>query len=217
MQTSKELKQSARKVLENKWGDAVMATLTCIIFSLGLYFALTRPFEGNDARESLAQLVTTLLLLPLDWGLLLIFLRLFRQEEGTETKNLFEGYQQFSRICGTQILRQIYTALWSLLFFIPGVVKSLSYSMTPYILADNPELKYNGAIERSMKMMKGHKWHLFCLSLSFIWWGILAICTLGIGFLWLTPYYNVTMAAFYEDLKKENCEMPTEEPAIAEQ
>ena len=61
----------------------------------------------------------------------------------------------------------IYTFLWSLLLIIPGVIKGLSYSMTPFILTDKPELSANEAIELSMKMMDGHKMDLFVLLLIF--------------------------------------------------
>lgn len=216
MQTFKELKQAARQALKNQWGNAVMLTLTTMVVSIALYFLIMAPFADNNTQSSLAQWVTAIILMPLDWGLLMVLMRIFRQQEGTDAKNLFEGYQQFLRICGTLLLRQVYVFLWLLLFIIPGIVKSLSYAMTPYILADYPELRYNGAIELSMKLMKGHKWRLFCLSLSFIWWSILAICTLGIGFLWLVPYYQVTMIAFYEKLKQENSAMLTDEQPIAE-
>ena len=75
--------------------------------------------------------------------------------------------------------------------------------MVPYILTDKPELTAEEAINLSMKMMDGHKLDLFILSLSFIGWSILAIFTLCIGYLWLTPYIYTTMVAFYEDVKAE--------------
>ncbi len=75
--------------------------------------------------------------------------------------------------------------------------------MTPYLLEDNPELKYNAAIEQSMRMMDGKKMQLFLLDLSFIGWCLLSILTLGIGLLWVQPYMLGARAAFYEDLKAE--------------
>lgn len=79
-----------------------------------------------------------------------------------------------------------------------------SYGMTYYILKDNPELKYNGAIEKSMAMMEGHKMRLFLLHLSFIGWAILSCITAGLGFLLLIPYMATAQAGFYEDLKAEH-------------
>lgn len=116
---------------------------------------------------------------------------------------LFDGFKDFGRVWGTLILVAIYTILWTCLLIIPGIVKSYSYALTPFILKDEPELKYNAAIEKSMRMMDGYKMKLFLLDLSFIGWMILSILTLGIGLLFLQPYMNTARAAFYEDLKAE--------------
>ena len=97
----------------------------------------------------------------------------------------------------------LFTFLWTLLFIIPGIIKAFSYAMSPYILEENPELSANEAIDRSRAMMKGHKFDLFWLYLSFIGWGFLCIFTLGIGLLWLMPYMQTAEAAFYEDVKAE--------------
>ena len=83
---------------------------------------------------------------------------------------------------------------------IPAFVKSLSYSMTNYILYENEQMGTK-AIDLSMKMMNGHRMELFLLHLSFIGWGILSILTLGIGYIWLVPYKNASMAEFYEYVK----------------
>ena len=85
---------------------------------------------------------------------------------------------------------------------IPAFVKSLSYSMTPFILYDKREMGTK-AIDLSMKMMKGHKMALFILYLTFIGWGILCIFTLGIGYFWLVPYINASLAGFYEEVKAD--------------
>ena len=101
------------------------------------------------------------------------------------------------------LLMAIFTFLWSLLFIIPGIVKMFSYAMTPFILEENPYLTANEAIDRSRAMMKGHKFDLFWLLLSFIGWAILCVFTLGIGTLWLTPYMQTSIASFYEDVKAD--------------
>ena len=87
-----------------------------------------------------------------------------------------------------------------MLFIIPGIIASYSYAMTDYILAENPELTAKEAIERSKDMMEGNRWRLFCLEISFVGWGILSLLTLGIGSLWLTPYMEASMAAFYREV-----------------
>ena len=90
--------------------------------------------------------------------------------------------------------------LWSLLFVIPGIVADYSYSMTDYILAEHPDMTASEAIAASKAMMAGNKWRLFCLNMSFIGWALLSIFTLGIGILWLNPYQNVSVAAFYREI-----------------
>lgn len=87
-----------------------------------------------------------------------------------------------------QFFQGMMVFLWSLLFVIPGIIASYRYSMTPYILAENMELSVMEAITESKKMMRGNKFRLFCLELSFIGWDILAVLTLNIGDLWVHPY-----------------------------
>ena len=99
------------------------------------------------------------------------------------------------------VLYNVFLALWSMLFIIPGIVKYYSYSMTFYILRDNPDMLANDAITASRQMMNGHKLRLFCLHLSFIGWILLSVLTLGIGLLFVFPYMQTAQAAFYEDLR----------------
>ena len=100
-------------------------------------------------------------------------------------------------------LMGIFVFLWTLLLVIPGIIKAFAYALVPYILADKPELSANEAINLSMKMMKGHKFDLFYLQLSFIGWAFVSVFTLGIGLLWLMPYMMTAQAAFYQDVRKE--------------
>lgn len=96
----------------------------------------------------------------------------------------------------------LYVLLWTLLLIVPGIIAALGYSMTFYILADEPELKAEEALRKSKAMMDGYKLKLFYLDLRFFLLAFLCILTLGIGFLWLIPYVNVTTALFYEDIKE---------------
>ena len=96
--------------------------------------------------------------------------------------------------------------LWSLLLIIPGIVAAYRYSMAFYILNDNPEMSAKAALDESKRMMAGYKGKLFCLQLSFIGWGFLCLFTLGIGYLWLTPYIQTSMAYFYQNLKEARME-----------
>ena len=102
----------------------------------------------------------------------------------------------------------MYIILWSLLFIIPGLAAAYSYSMTRYILAENPYMSADEAIARSKQMMYGNRWRLFCLHISFIGWSLLStLLTFGIGELWLTPYRMTAEAAFYREVSGTSMEM----------
>ena len=117
---------------------------------------------------------------------------------------LFSEFRRLGAGILMQLLRGIYTFLWSLLFVIPGIYAAYGYAMTPYILLENPEMTANEAIAKSKELMHGNRWRLFCLEFSFIGWNLLAIFfTLGIGYFWLVPYMETSFAAFYREIKAE--------------
>lgn len=117
---------------------------------------------------------------------------------------LLSGFNRFGDVCITGILKWLFTGLWSLLFVIPGIVKSYSYAMTMYIMQDHPELSGNDAITKSRQMMDGHKFDLFILDLSFIGWYLLGSLTFGILIIfYVEPYRQVTRTNFYEQLRMD--------------
>lgn len=108
------------------------------------------------------------------------------------------GYKNGVKI---MFFKDLFTILWTLLFIIPGIIKSYEYMMIPYILSDNPEISREEAFAQSRKMMYGNKWKAFVLDLSFIGWEILSALTLGIlGIFYVTPYKAYTKAALYRKL-----------------
>lgn len=117
-----------------------------------------------------------------------------------ETKDLFSQFDRFGQGFAQHFLRSLYTFLWGLLFVIPGIVKSYAYAMTPYIMAENPDMTASEAITASKQMMDGHKGELFWLDLTFIGWDLLCILTLNIGHIALNPYKNAARTVFYKDL-----------------
>ncbi len=142
--------------------------------------------------------------------------------------NISDLFSQFNRLWDgfcMNFLIGLYTFLWTLLFIIPGIVKAYSYSMTPYILAEHPEMTSNEAITESRRIMQGNKGRLFCLELSFIgWeflcllpmlilipliflgiggkilWVILSLSSIFVGSLFLKPYREAAQAAFYREV-----------------
>lgn len=173
-------------------------------------------FSGIAVLIAIAQLIIGCMV---SVGYVKFNMDLIDGEEG-KVETLFRYFPQWKTMLAAGLLQMLYVFLWSLLLIIPGVIAAYRYSMTHYILAENPEMGANDAITRSKELMKGNKWRLFCLQLSFIGWMILCLFTLGIGNLWLTPYMMAANAAFYRDLipleQPAAEETPTEESSISE-
>lgn len=122
--------------------------------------------------------------------------------KGDRIEWLLEGFKKsFLNSFLASLLSSVFIFLWSLLFIIPGIIKSLAYSMVPFIIAEEPEIDALEAIQKSQDMMRGNKTRLFTLYLSFIGWFILAILTMGIGMIFLYPYIQMSVANFYLDIR----------------
>jgi uncharacterized membrane protein len=117
---------------------------------------------------------------------------------------LFSRFSQWKTALWARILRGIRVALWTLLFIIPGIIATYNYAMLPYILADNPDMTASEALEESKRIMKGNRWRLFCLEMSFIGWWFVCGLTLGIASFWVVPYQQAAFAAFYREIKLES-------------
>ncbi len=133
-------------------------------------------------------------------GVALVYLAITRRTQ-VEFADMFSGFKNFGTNCLAGVLVGLFTFLWSLLFVIPGIIKAYSYSMTYYILADNPEMSAREAIDESRRIMNGHKLDLFVLQLSFFWWILLGCITFGLGFLYVGPYMSAATAKFYDTIK----------------
>ena len=139
---------------------------------------------------------------PLMLGWVIFFLSLSRKEEA-QISQLFEGFQNFTRAMVAYLLLILFVLLWTLLFIIPGIMAVFSYSQTFFILAENPQMESRDVLRKSKAMMKGNRWKLFCLFWRFFGWFVLGILSFGIGFLWIMPYMQTSIARFYDDLKAE--------------
>ena len=142
---------------------------------------------------------------PLVYGLCRIYVDLVKGKKEVDLADLFKGFtENFIEAFLLGLLTGLFTFLWSLLFIVPGIVKSYSYSMGTFILQDDPDKDWQTCIEESKKMMKGHKWQLFCLDLSFIGWYIVGFLCFFVGVLFVSPYHQMSRANFYMALKAMN-------------
>lgn len=196
---NRELKSLAREQLSGKWNDAVVFTL--LFFLIYVPITILQNSFGEE-NESLLSLIVFFITAPIEYGAVKYFLD-FKRGEEVSNEYLFAGFKNYSAIILLNILIFIKVFLWTLLFIIPGILAAFRYSMAIYILRDNPKMGANEILKLSSKMMDGHKWQLFVLQLSFIGWSFLALLTLGVGFLWLVPYMEVTYANFYDQVKEE--------------
>lgn len=118
----------------------------------------------------------------------------------------------------TMFLRELYTFLWTLLFIIPGIVKSYEYRMVPYLLAENPNMSSSEAFATSKRMMDGNKMDAFWFDLTFIGWEILGIITFGIvDVFWVNGYYNQSAAMLYDAIKIGDQNRRMQQEATADQ
>ena len=121
-----------------------------------------------------------------------------------EFADLFTGFGRFYDALIMNVVSILMVFLGALLFVVPGIILGYAYAMAPYILAENPDISGTEALRLSRQMMKGHKWELFWLELTFIGWSILAAFTLGLGNLALEPYKGISKASFYRDVQAQS-------------
>ena len=156
---------------------------------------------------------TIILMGPISYGVSKIFLRLVYGEP-IKLETMFDGFKDdFGGTLLLGLMQTIFIALWTLLFIIPGIIKSYSYAMAFFIKVDHPDYDWSTCLKESDSMMKGHKGELFVLDLSFIGWIIVAMFTLGIGLFWVSPYMECTRANFYACLAAQSERAAASQPA----
>ena len=141
---------------------------------------------------------------PLEYAMSYIFLKQARDGQPVQMCDMFRGFQDdFGGTLLIGFMTGLFTALWSLLFVIPGIVKAYAYSMAYYVKADHPDYDWKACIDASRQMMDGHKWDKFVLDLSFIGWIFVGALCFGIGTLWVMPYMKAAEVQFYESVRRE--------------
>ena len=211
MKTNQEYKNAALDRLRGNWAPPVVATLiymliVCVVVGIMQFPALSPAWQGNMGMLLGASgggiVLEILIAYPLVVGYTNAIRLLYERRDYEVTRNMKDiALANYGHKLAGMFLYSLKIFFWTLLFFIPGIVMCFAYAMTPYILEEHPEISAWDASTRSREMMKGHKFDLFYLYLSFIGWIILSLVTLGIGFLWLAPYMEAAKAAFYNDLK----------------
>ncbi|MFD1319241.1 DUF975 family protein [Loigolactobacillus zhaoyuanensis] len=210
--TRAELKTEAKTLLHGHWGTAILLNLIPNILTIILWAFIMFSGMIRDDVSTLAwlfELLTQIVVALTTVGVSLTYLRWLRdpQRKINPFRDPFFPFDAgwFVPLLMLAVAIYVFTTLWSMLFLIPGVIKSISYSQTYLIyqdtrLAGKQQLNPLAAITLSRQLMYGHKMDYFILMLSFLGWDLLGVITLGIGFLWIAPYQSATYAAFYNDL-----------------
>lgn len=208
-----------------------MSTLIAIILTLGIiavaiYF-INNPSAVNSVANADSQIpnesysasfgnqlsgvLVSIILSMISTGILWTSLDWYRNRQATVTfKDSMRGFMRQNVLANFMLLliMFLFKLLWTLLFFIPGMIKTFSYSQTIFIYKDVTDNKksedipgdWTWYITQSRRLMDGYKAKLFWLEFSFIGWYILVILTLGIAWFWVMPYVNMTRAVFYDKL-----------------
>ncbi|MBP3606706.1 MAG: DUF975 family protein [Treponema sp.] len=193
-----ELKAKARESIKGN----ILAFFGLTVIVSAIYVVLSFTYVG-----------TLVVAGPLELGMTLFILEVVRTKKGNFATG-FNGFIQFVPSFVAGLLMSIFVMLWSLLLVIPGIVAGLSYSMTYFILADNPKISGLEAIKKSKEMMKGHKWEYFCLCFSFFWWFVLCAVTFGLAYIYVAPYFNATIANYYEEIKASSEQVNSVNPSV---
>lgn len=217
MKVSSDFRQIARDRLGNKWTQAPWSTFALsalIVILIGAALSALANVLGYNQVTDLgdgvevvtrvsnplidtagALLVTEILSFSLTYmGLKVV------DGKAIEIADTFYGYKKFGRAFLCQFLVGLFIFLWSLLLIIPGIIHAFAYAMTPYIVMEDDQISITDAMKKSKDMMRGNKWRLFCLIFSFLGWVLLGIITFGIVLVWIEPYMQTAMAAFYREL-----------------
>lgn len=251
MKVSADYRMLALDALRGKWKTAVLTGIAAsalgatIVSGTSSVTSNSNQYDGIDfemfSQPNGGHLLAVLLTGIVLWGIFtLIVGGAVRLGYARFNLNLADGkdttfsdlFSQKDRLWDgfcMKFLQGLYIALWSLLLVIPGIVKTYSYAMTPYIMAEHPSLTANEAITESRRIMDGNKWRLFCLDFSFIGWELLCALPmyagyflflnnfsgseamaisivlllaipLSIGFFFVRPYEEAAWATFYRDI-----------------
>lgn len=193
--TRAEMKARARAqlgggIFKNAW---MLALAACLLIAL----------IQTAAGSVLPGIGMILVLGPLEYSKRYMFLKQARDGQPMQLGDMFRGFQDdFGGTLLIGFLTGLFTALWSLLFVFPGIVKYYAYSMAYYVKADHPDYNWKACVDESRRLMNGHKWEKFVLDLSFIGWTIVGSLCLGVGTLWVTPYVYATEAQFYDYVRR---------------
>lgn len=269
MKYADDFRREAREALHGKWPVAILTGFVASLMGAGIATgsggnsnsnddstaSLIREFQMTEFWQQYRTVIIAAVAALVIWLIITIiiggagklgyakFNLNLVDNKNASVKDLFSQFHRLGDGFCMNFLTGLYLLLWTLLFIIPGLIKTYSYAMTPYILSENPGMSATEAIIKSRRIMDGNKWRLFCLGFSFIGWGLLCatpVLTAGyfmalnfymeplkllwliplsiplsVGYLFLKPYQEAAWAAFYREIS--NTDIAWDEPSLCEE
>ena len=185
-----QLMRKARTLLEPHW-----------ILAIGVCLANAVMVAAPAELDSYGEIVSLLLAGPLQLGLCFFFLNLVKGKE-TRFELLFEGFKPLLTVLLAYAVITALTVIGLILLIVPGIVVALGFSMTYYVIAEDPEISFQTALEQSWKLTDGYKMELLELNLRFIPWYLLGLLCFIVGVFAVVPWHNTTLTLYYQYLKE---------------
>lgn len=193
----KEIKQWAKEKVKGK-----RLTILVVLIILSALSGYSVVNDKDGLLSSLLSIAMSLLLFIVTVGYTKFMLNFINDKEYS-LDQLWSYFGDWKNLATVWIHETIMIFLYFLLLIVPGIIKTISYSLVPYILVDDPNMSSGDVLDLSSKMMNGHKMDYFKLELSFIGWHLLAVLTLGILEIWIAPYQATAMTKFLSEVKSE--------------
>ncbi len=193
----KEVKQWAKEKVKGK-----RLTILVVLIILSALSGYSVVNDKDGLLSSLLSIAMSLLLFIVTVGYTKFMLNFINDKEYS-LDQLWSYFGDWKNLATVWIHETIMIFLYFLLLIVPGIIKTISYSLVPYILVDDPNMSSGDVLDLSSKMMNGHKMDYFKLELSFIGWHLLAVLTLGILEIWIAPYQATAMTKFLSEVKSE--------------
>ena len=222
--TTAQVKECAKNALRSfGYWRAFLVTLI-IAFAAGCFSGGSSAASGSSVKDSAASIDPAVLYAAAVIALIIfaaslafsVFIsgpllvgqnRYFMEHRGSnpEVGRVFWsfGCGNYLNVVKIMFLMSLKIFLWSLLFVIPGIIKSFEYFAIPYILAENPGIDAKRAFALSKQMTMGKKFKIWWLGITFIGWWILCLFTCGMGQYFLVPYIQASYAEVYAIMREE--------------
>ena len=195
-----ELRES---LLELKESKALLEFSSVNDINITRNFFFSAPQHPGNILNEIVSYLAIFAEFVLMFASISVYIKMSHGPEPVTLSSFVEGLSLWAKgiLCG--LWKSLWIFLWSLLFIIPGIVKSYAYSQTEYLLLEYPELSVSKALRISILITRGHKGDLFIQDLSFLGWMILASIPAGLGYLWLVPYISMTRVNAFHGLLKD--------------